>query len=503
LLVVKPTHGETSNITESGEDGSLITIRAALAVALLSGYRVGRHVVVSGLATLSLWAWIAGPGWLGAALTALAVAVALLSARAARVLSRCAVPQPSGVVVPQRGDSPLWNEVRTLCDRLRVRLPDEIRIGVDPVVELTERAQDFGLTAGSRRLHVGLPLLIGLSPGEFRAVLAHELAHDLRDEGVLPAMCHRIRCTLGPILQHRPGVVGLWFAVVAPVILAIEAPVSRRQERLADRAAVRLAGRRSVASMLREIPVTTLAWRRYLAEVVEPAVRSGYAPLSISDGFGHVRDTWQEVLVELRNAPPEVARPSWDVHLPRLERLHAIDLTPETGGHIPPVDLLPSLTPLVREAELLIVGPAVRRVPWDEFCAIIAGEGLRGEVEQLFRAAAEVPDPVARNAEPGLDTVLTLIEAGVLDGLVSRLKPATTATARRLLGLAFAQAAVDGGVARWRRGPSGDLRVVRPDGGPVPVEELAARVIADPATVPMVREVLRVVQVGGVAHARG
>jgi hypothetical protein len=141
-------------------------------------------------------------------------------------------------------------------------------------------------------------------------------------------------------------------------------------------------------------------------------------------------------------------------------------------------------------------------VPWDEFCAIIAGEGLRDEVEQLFRAAAAVP-ALAPDAVPGLDAVLTLIEAGALDRLVSRLEPATTATARRLLGLAFAQAAVDGGVARWRRGPSGDLRVVRPDGGPVPVEELAARVIADPATVPMVREVLRAVQVGGVAHARG
>jgi Zn-dependent protease with chaperone function len=481
----------------------LITIRAALAVALLSGYRVGRHVVVWGLATLSLWAWIAGPAWLGAALTALAVVLGLLSVRTARVLGQCAVPEASGVLVPPRGDSSLWNEVRTLCDRLGVRLPDEIRIGVDPVVELWEQARDFGLTAGPRRLSVGLPLLIGLSPGEFRAALAHELAHDLRDEGALPAVCHRIRHTVGPILRHRPGAVGLWFAAVARIILAIEAPVSQRQERLADRAAVRLAGRRSVASMLREIPVTALAWRRYLTEVVEPAARSGYAPLSISDGFGHVRDGWQEVLVELRTSPPDTARPFWDVHLPRLERLHAVDLTPETGGHIPPVDLLPGLTPLVREAELLIVGPTIRRVPWDEFCAIIAGEGLRGEVEQLFRAAAEVADPVARNAAPGLDAVLTLVEAGALDRLVGQLQPATTATARKLLGLAFAQAAVDGGVARWRRGPAGELRVIRPDGGPVPVEELAARVIADPATVSMVREVLRAVQVGGVAHARG
>ncbi|HEX2417858.1 MAG TPA: hypothetical protein VHJ83_07010, partial [Micromonosporaceae bacterium] len=149
----------------------------------------------------------------------------------------------------------------------------------------------------------------------------------------------------------------------------------------------------------------------------------------------------------------------------------------------------------------LLVGPRIRRVPWDEFRAIIAGEGLRGEVEQLFRAASQVAGSAA--ASSGLDTVLALIEAGEVDRLVSKLDPATTADARRLLGLAFAQAAVDGGVARWHRSPAGALQVVRPDGGSVPVEELAARVIADPATVPMVREVLRAVKVGGVAHAHG
>ncbi|HEX6077318.1 MAG TPA: M48 family metallopeptidase [Micromonosporaceae bacterium] len=481
-------------------------MRAALAVALLRGYRAGRHVAVWGLAMVSTWTWIVTPGWLPAALTTLTVVTGLLSVRAARVLGRCVLRETTGVPVPPRVDSSLWAEVRMLCDRLRVRLPEEIRIGVDPVIEVSEQPRNLGLAAGPRRLHIGLPLLVGLSPGELRALLAHELAHDSREGGTLPATCHRIRHTLGPALQRRPGGVGIVFAIVVRLFLALEAPASRRQERIADRAAVRLAGRRNVAGMLRELPVLSLAWQRYLAEVVAPAARSGYAPLSISDGFQHMRGSWREELAELRNMPPEAVRQAWDVHPPRLERLHAIDLTPEVADQIPVVDPRPGLTPLVREVEHQLVGPQVRRVPWDEFCAIIAGEGLRGEVDQLFRAAAQVADPadpVVRTASPGLDTVLTLIEAGALNRLLRHLEPATTATARRLLGLAFAQAAVDGGVARWHRAQSGALRVVRPDGGTVPVEELAARVIADPATVPMVREVLRAVKVGGVAHAHG
>jgi Zn-dependent protease with chaperone function len=481
----------------------LITIRAALAVALLRGYRAGRHVGVWGLATLAIWAWTVAPGWLPAALTGLAVAATLLSVRATRALARCVPPDATGIPVPPRLDSPLWAEVRTLCDQLQVRPPDEIRIGVDPVIEISECARKLGLAPGSRRLRIGLPLLVGLSAGEFRAVLTHELAHDSRDAGSLPATCLRIRHTLGPMLRRRPATVGVVFAMLARVVLALGATASRRQERIADRVAVRLNGRRSVTGMLRELPVITAAWQRYLSEVVAPAVRSGYAPLSLSDGFNHMRDAWRNELEELRNAPPESARPAWDVHPPRLERLHQVDLTPEATGQIRLVDPRPALAPLVREVEVQLVGPRIRRVPWDEFCAIIAGESLRGEVEQLFHAAGRAADPASPVAIPGLDTVLTLIEAGALDRLVSKLEPATTVTARRLLGLAFAQAAVDGGVARWQRSPSGTLRVVRPDGGSVPVEELAARVIADPSTVPVVREVLRAVQVGGVAHAHG
>jgi hypothetical protein len=58
---------------------------------------------------------------------------------------------------------------------------------------------------------------------------------------------------------------------------------------------------------------------------------------------------------------------------------------------------------------------------------------------------------------------------------------------------------VDGGIARWRQSRSGALQVVRTDGAPVPVDELAARVVADPSTVSVVRDVLKAVQV---AHAR-
>ncbi len=473
----------------------MITIRAVLALAVLRGYWMGRLLVIAGLAGAAGWCWIAGTVESALALTALAVLAAVLSVRAARVIDSCVVPPRAGTLVAQRGNSPLWNEVRALCTHLEVRLPDEIRLGTDPEVAVSEQARRYGLVAGPRQLYIGLPLLAGLDTGQLRSLLSHELAHDSRNRGHLPAVCHRVRSTVGAMLQRRPRNAGVVFAICARLFLALEAPVSRSQEIRADRTAALVSGRTNAVGALRELPVLAVAWRRYLTEVIAPAVRSGYAPLSLTDGFVHARRSWDDELEALGAAPQGEHRTPWDPHPTWLERLHEMDLVTESGSAGQQVG--PQLRPSaeVVEVERELIGSGVRRVPWEEFLATLASEALRDEVAHLFRVAQDAAAAcgVAAGTE-GLDTVLTLIEARQAPALVARLDPATPKTARRLLGVALAQAAVDGGVARWRRNSAGTLQVVRPDGGQVPVEELAARVIADPSTVPVVREILRTVR---------
>lgn len=75
-----------------------------------------------------------------------------------------------------QGEAPrLWLEVRELAARLGVAAPRDISLenGVNAWVRLSGVAAGRGTT----RLGVGLDLLIGLSPGEGRGVLAHEIAH--------------------------------------------------------------------------------------------------------------------------------------------------------------------------------------------------------------------------------------------------------------------------------------------------------------------------------------
>mgnify|MGYP001191489481 CR=1 FL=1 len=482
----------------------MFTIRAVLALSVLAGYGVARvavPVVLGGLAVLTL---VRGDATTAAVLALAGLVGIGLSARAARALRRCAEREPVGVVVPRRGDSPLWSEVSDLSEQLGVRPPDEIRLTGDATVEVWERRRRYGLGPGPRYLEIGLPVLIGLPATQIRALLAHELAHDLTDQGRLPAVCHQARATVAAMVERRPRAAGVVFAGVARLFLALGYEISRDQELRADRAAVRVTDRASVVSAVRELPVLGAVWRRYLTEVIEPAVRSGYAPLSLSDGFDRCRKRWQGYVDALRTAPPELPRPWWDTHPPRGERFLSIELAPESGAAVPERSY--RSTPGIREAEQYVIGADVPRVPWEEFIAIAKSRELRGDVERLYQAAGDVAATgVLRkpDREPGLETVLALIEARALPALIAKLDPPTPATARRLLALAFAQAAVEGGVARWRCSGDGRLRVVRPDGGPIPVDELAARVMADSAMVPMVREVLWAVRARNSASNRG
>ncbi|MFD5554239.1 hypothetical protein ACFWIA_10400 [Streptomyces sp. NPDC127068] len=50
--------------------------------------------------------------------------------------------------------------------------PSEIVLTADPGASVTEDARFFALVPGTRRLHLGLPLLLGLDEAQVRAVLA-------------------------------------------------------------------------------------------------------------------------------------------------------------------------------------------------------------------------------------------------------------------------------------------------------------------------------------------
>src|SRR5512147_881620 len=108
----------------------------------------------------------------------------------------------------------------------------------------------FGLLGGYHNsLLIGLPLAHALTPDEFRAVLAHEVAHLSRAHGRFAAWIYRVRgmwTRLTEQLQAR-RTWGAWLFEWflkrwSPYFSAYSFVLARAQEREADRFAVRAAG---------------------------------------------------------------------------------------------------------------------------------------------------------------------------------------------------------------------------------------------------------------------
>ncbi|MGE5136666.1 MAG: LysM peptidoglycan-binding domain-containing protein [Gemmatimonadota bacterium] len=79
------------------------------------------------------------------------------------------------------GDAPgLWAMVTELATRVGTRPPDEVRAVAAASAQVSEECRFLRLLAGTRRLYVGLPLLMGLTADELRAAICHELGRYAR-----------------------------------------------------------------------------------------------------------------------------------------------------------------------------------------------------------------------------------------------------------------------------------------------------------------------------------
>jgi Zn-dependent protease with chaperone function len=155
---------------------------------------------------------------------------------------------PDGWAVKAKDAPELFAELRRLRRELRVGRIH--RVQVTPDLNASASAVPwFGVFGGTRRhLTLGLPLLQGLSPEEFRSVLAHELGHFSRDHGGITRWLYRIRTTWLQLVDAAAER-GRGFFLLGPFLRwwwprfnGLSFVLSRRQEHEADAAASRLAG---------------------------------------------------------------------------------------------------------------------------------------------------------------------------------------------------------------------------------------------------------------------
>jgi Zn-dependent protease with chaperone function len=171
-------------------------------------------------------------------------------------------PDPEGIPLTPSQAPKLFAEVEAI--RARLRAPKVHRILIDDrfnaAMEQRPLLGVFGWPQGY--MHVGLPLMLALSPDEFRAVLAHELGHLSGNHGRMTGWIYRIRQTWMQLLERLEqdgrwgaGVFTRFFGWYAPFLNAYSFVLARAQEYEADQHAAEIVGSETTARALMAMEV--------------------------------------------------------------------------------------------------------------------------------------------------------------------------------------------------------------------------------------------------------
>jgi Zn-dependent protease with chaperone function len=458
----------------------MVTLRAALAVVLLAGFVVFGGAVIVGLVVAGVLLYHYS-NRLGAKLIFVALAAAVAIAVALWKVLR-AKPQPPEGLRLTPGEAPeLWHTVTELAGRVGTRPPDEILLVGEVNAAVTEDTRWLGLVGGRRYLLIGLPLLLTLRVDELRAVLAHELGHYSHSHTRLGALTYRGRVTIVETLRRLGGgLVGTLMQGYAAMYLLVESAVSRRQEIEADVAAARYGGREAAISALGRLASIDRGWQSYLERYVGWGLDSGSAPTGIVAGFASLLNTTDTNLSP--DGAPERAHSRWDSHPPTRARIAAIRALPDSSVAPDPryaAHLIPDFAAVAAAADEAVFDFGKRaRMPMPEYTARAAQFFIQQQADRLYRGAGRL----ARDPDPGLDTVLHLVAAGRHQELVRATLGAdangradqVAAAYTRLVEAALLAAAVTSGAAWWRHSWTEPVRAVDATGAPFNVARLAA-----------------------------
>lgn len=441
------------------------TARTAVAVALLAGV----HLAALGLA-LALPLTLAGLVVQGASVAAV-LRLLILSALALAVgwlltgLHRRSAPESAAVLLPQADQPRLWAEVFAVADRVEAPAPDEIRLVPSVCATVSETGTWLGLRAGQRRLDLGVPLMLGLSSEQLRAVLAHELGHHSARHPALDLVAYRGKEALDAFVDEQAptslgGRAARWCRRLYDIVAQ---PIVRAHELEADTYAAEVAGSKTAIAALSELAPLAEAWAEFRAAYVDPGSACGLRPESVFDGFAEFLDdpVRQQHLEDFPERHPE-HRPSLSERHPGVEeRTTALKSLASSRQ----LDFSGAAEEILdhREATLDRLEAAffddddLRVASWDELSRT-GGQALAARRSAEVVAAAE-----AQGLRPvDLDTLAHVLGAGRSALLLRTLAPDATGDelddlAGRLIGDLVATRLAEKGAARfthaWSQSP--------------------------------------------------
>jgi Zn-dependent protease with chaperone function len=443
------------------------TVRAMLAVALLIGFYVVAIGIAAGLVFLVVEAAIVGLS--GFALLKLGVLAAVIAFAIGKGLfgRRKGATEPPGMLVLERDQPTLWSEVRDLAAAVGTRMPDEIRVVPEVNAAVSEDAKLLGLVPGTRRMFIGVPLVLGLSRQEVRSVLAHELGHYSGRHTALGPVTYRGKEAIARVLQELgPGsIVGRLLGLYGRLYYAVSHSVSRRQELEADEFSARLAGRGAAAAALRGLVPLDAAWDHFVDAYASLGQDAGRRPDGVFHGFDMLLadPSTREEMAKIRDGHPEPPPSVYDSHPPTSQRVSRIESMADDGVTD---DGAPGTTlfddPFVVFAALeqdIYAGSTLDPTGWEDLVAEeMAGRVASGAVVLGVQAQRAGSSPTLRTA---LDALARPGSTGLLEASTIEEERQIVA---RLVGDAAADALVRRGSAAFALSWGGPAELRTADG---------------------------------------
>ncbi|MFD9728573.1 M48 family metallopeptidase [Streptomyces sp. NPDC059072] len=431
------------------------SLRALRALVLLAGFYLLGVVLLAVLAGLDFLA-VRG-GLHGPAAVKIIIVSVVLAIPIVRGLFMLRTPKdepPAGIPVTEAQEPALWEAVRDIARQVGTRAPDRILLIDEVNAAVDEEARLLGLLPGTRRLYIGLPLMSGMDEMQLRAVLAHEMGHYANLDTRLTPLIARGRAqlirTIGHFHERADNKVakerarqekaaekriakgkkareidtsgeGAMYRAMAKLYTAygnfyMRATLSsaRRQELAADLASVRVAGRDSAASALRELNALGSAHEFYMSSYATLGVGAGLLPPpgEVFGGLRRLLEARPDELEDMRRELSTEPASPYDSHPALAERVARIEALADDGragqAARPALELLSDADGALAALEQVALTPealGLKRLDWED----LVHESMTLYVSQ---GAEELREALsAEGAGPELSTLLDAIDA--------------------------------------------------------------------------------------------
>jgi Zn-dependent protease with chaperone function len=302
---------------------------------------------------------------------------------------------PMGVQLHRERQPAMWAEVDRLAAEVGTRAPDQMWLVGAVNAGVSEEARMLGLKTGVRRLYVGAPLMIALTRGQLRSVLAHELGHYSGRHTVLGPVTYRGAESLARVTGELPprSITGRIFTAYAKLYHQVSHGVNRKQELEADATSVRIAGPATAARAMREVHVVDAAWDYFLRNHVGRGEWLGLRPRGIFTAFSSLLVTpgLQDELKSIREREDWPPTGRYDSHPSLPERLAAIAAQPDPGvtsDDQPALSLLRDPASALDDVESwMFRGSGLEPTQWDDIAKATGDRWSAGGTRALHDAS--------------------------------------------------------------------------------------------------------------------